>query len=203
MFINKKDMQIPSFNIQYNATIQPAKARLTNLCSPAELSLGMKDICIYLRNGLPADSDIAETIPQLYIAWEKNPDDILSDEKLVISQLEQIGMKLKDSQSIDRRMQTSNFLFNDLIDECNQLILNIQAQGLDVVRSRSKKRLNYLLDEIGERIIVRNKLIVHSTLSESIRIPHILQEIYNEIPQKVRKHFDYVIDFESLSFEKQ
>lgn len=197
-------MNDPSFHIQYNGNSKPVKARLTTLCTPAELSLGLKDICLYLRNY----PDLADTQPeksiQLYISWEKNQSDLRQpDGEEIKLKLEQIKQELQNALLIDNRMKTDNFILSDLIKECDQLILDIQIQGVEKTTCESGKKLAYLLNDIGERLMIQNKLYVRSSLLKTAEIQQAMQQIYNDIPFKIKKHFDYTIDFESLTFDKQ
>lgn len=192
------------FIITYTKGEHPKEATLQENCDDRSLGIGLKDLCLYIKNNRGAFSDSEKKIGTLQIFWNSSVNagsyrDLSAEQ--IISKLKKMQNALMPSESIEHKMGVSDFILEGINDNINKLLLLLEEKGKEEAEKKMEKELNYLFQSIGKKLIPQNDLKVDQkgiTFSEA---KHILSELYHQIPQKTKDKFPYRIDFEGLVYD--
>ena len=178
------------------------EATINQNCKDELLGLGLKDICLYLKE-MKRDlfPEYSSSNGELHILWTYDPlkyTQLSANE--FIRDLQEVKDNLTLSKDIEKQMRIHDFILTDIVQEIDTIILYAEENGTSATIEKYRKRLNFILGTLGKNEIIWNDISIRPFSLSFTDTQKILQKIYDHIPLKTKEKFPFQINFMDLTY---
>ncbi|WP_455496595.1 hypothetical protein [Coprobacter sp.] len=178
------------------------EATINQNCKDELLGLGLKDICLYLKE-MKRDvfPEYSSSNGELHILWTYDPlkyTQLSANE--FIRDLQEVKDNLTLSTDIEKQMRIHDFILTDIVQEIDTIILYAEENGTSATIEKYRKRLNFILGTLGKNEIIWNDISIRPFSLSFTDTQKILQKIYDHIPLKTKEKFPFQINFMDLTY---